>query len=150
MRAQNAGFRAFVILELAIIATAIALGISCGDFPPGSRSSAGSIAYYESGASATNSSYNPTGSTSSAPSTSTSSSSYKPSSTTSSTSTTFTNKYGTPTTKCAHAGCNNYIASSGDTNCCTLHSNKCLECNCYIDEDALYCISCLAKALGQR
>lgn len=146
MRTQNAGFRAFVILELAIIATAIALGISCGDIPPGSRSSAGSIAYYESGASETNSSYNPTGSTSSAPSTSTSSSSYKPSSTTSSTSTTFTNKYGTPTTKCAHAGCNNYIASSGDTNCCTTHSNRCGKCGKYIDEDAMYCMDCLKAA----
>ena len=29
--------------------------------------------------------------------------------------TTFTNAYGTSTTKCAHSGCNNYIASSGDT-----------------------------------
>ena len=58
----------------------------------------------------------------------------------------FTNKYGTPTTKCAHAGCNNYIASSGDTNCCTTHSNKCLECGKYIDEDAMYCMDCLSKA----
>ena len=58
----------------------------------------------------------------------------------------FTNKYGTATTKCAHAGCNNYIASSGDTNCCTLHSNKCLECGKYIDEDAAYCMDCITKA----
>ncbi len=61
----------------------------------------------------------------------------------------FTNKYGTPTTKCAHSGCNNYIASSGDTNCCTTHSNKCLECNKYIDEDAMYCMDCLTKASNQ-
>ena len=61
----------------------------------------------------------------------------------------FTNAFGTPTTKCAHVGCNNYIASSGDTNCCTVHSNKCLECNKYIDEDAMYCISCLKKAADQ-
>jgi len=61
----------------------------------------------------------------------------------------FTNKYGTPTTKCAHPGCNNYIASSGDTNCCTKHSNRCLECNKYIDEDAMYCIDCLAAALDK-
>ena len=60
----------------------------------------------------------------------------------------FTNKYGTATTKCAHPGCNNYIATSGDTNCCTTHSRKCLECGCYIDEDALYCVSCLRKAIG--
>lgn len=34
------------------------------------------------------------------------------------TSTIFTNDYGTRTTICAHKGCTNYIASSGDTNCC--------------------------------
>ena len=56
----------------------------------------------------------------------------------------FTNKYGTPTTKCAHSGCSNYIASSGDTNCCESHSNRCLQCNKYIDEDALFCMSCLS------
>lgn len=61
----------------------------------------------------------------------------------------FTNAYGTPTTKCAHSGCDNYIASSGDTNCCTLHSNKCRECGKYIDEDAMYCITCLTNALSQ-
>ena len=62
--------------------------------------------------------------------------------------TSFTNKYGTPTTKCAHAGCNNYIAKSGDTNCCERHSNKCAECGKYIDEDAMYCMDCLEKALS--
>ena len=65
----------------------------------------------------------------------------------SSVSTSFTNKYGTPTTLCAHAGCNNYIASSGDTNCCTVHSNRCLNCNKYIDEDAVYCMSCLSGSI---
>lgn len=60
--------------------------------------------------------------------------------------TSFTNDYGTPTTVCAHSGCTNYIASSGDTNCCATHSRKCLECNCYIDEDAMYCMDCLTKA----
>ena len=63
----------------------------------------------------------------------------------SSTSVTFTNAYGTPTTECAHAGCHNYIASSGDTCYCTLHSNNCLECGKYIDEDAMYCLSCIEK-----
>ena len=58
----------------------------------------------------------------------------------------FTNAFGTATTKCAHPGCNNLIASSGDTNCCTTHSKKCLECGKYIDEDATYCISCIEKA----
>ncbi|MCD8051291.1 MAG: hypothetical protein LUE89_06390 [Clostridiales bacterium] len=64
--------------------------------------------------------------------------------------TSFTNKYGTRTTKCAHEGCTNYIASSGDTNCCTTHSNRCGGCGCYIDEDALFCIDCLVDALEQQ
>ena len=68
------------------------------------------------------------------------------SSSTNKTSTSFTNKYGTPTTKCAKAGCNNYIASSGDTCYCPTHSNRCLECNKYIDGDAMYCLDCIAKA----
>ena len=59
----------------------------------------------------------------------------------------FTNKYGTPTTKCAHTGCSNYIAPSGDTNCCEAHSNKCLNCGKYIDEDATYCMDCLSDAI---
>ena len=58
----------------------------------------------------------------------------------------FTNKYGTATTICAHSGCNKYIASTGDTNCCTTHSNKCLNCKKYIDEDAMYCMSCLSAS----
>lgn len=71
--------------------------------------------------------------------------SYKSSSSSSNRNSNFTNAYGTPTTKCAHRGCTNYIASSGNTNCCTVHSNKCLECHKYIDEDALYCMSCIEK-----
>lgn len=63
--------------------------------------------------------------------------------------TSFTNAYGTSTTKCAHNGCSNYIASSGDTNCCTTHSNRCLGCKKYIDEDALYCVSCIEKAANE-
>ena len=59
----------------------------------------------------------------------------------------FTNKYGTATTKCAHSGCNNYIASSGDTNCCVQHSNICGNCGCYIDGDAMFCMSCIESAL---
>ena len=59
----------------------------------------------------------------------------------------FTNKYGTATTKCVVNGCNNYIASSGDTNCCVLHSNKCIECNKYIDGDALFCMDCIKDAM---
>ena len=59
----------------------------------------------------------------------------------------FTNKYGTPSTKCAHPGCNNKIASSGDTNCCTTHSRRCLNCGKYIDEDAMYCMDCITNAV---
>ena len=55
----------------------------------------------------------------------------------------FTNKFGTSTTKCIISGCSNYIASSGDTNCCKTHSNKCGNCNCYIDSDAMFCMSCM-------
>ena len=83
---------------------------------------------------------------------STTSSTSKTSSSSSSTkkpsSTSFTNKYGTATTKCAKEGCNNYIASSGDTAYCTTHSNRCLECNKYIDGDAMYCLDCLSKAVS--
>lgn len=62
----------------------------------------------------------------------------------------FTNKYGTPTTKCAHRGCSNYIAPSGDTNCCEEHSNKCLNCGIYIDGDATYCMDCLSDAAENK
>lgn len=63
---------------------------------------------------------------------------------------TFTNKYGTSTTKCVVAGCDNYIATSGDTNCCVAHSNKCLECKAYIDGDAMYCISCIENVASSK
>lgn len=62
----------------------------------------------------------------------------------------FTNKFGTSTTKCAHSGCTNYIATSGDTNCCAIHSQKCLDCGVYIDEDATWCMDCIAKALNKK
>ena len=68
----------------------------------------------------------------------------------SSSGTTYTNKYGTPTTKCAYPGCSNKIASSGDTNCCVTHSNKCLNCRKYIDGDAMYCMSCLTSAASKK
>ncbi len=60
----------------------------------------------------------------------------------------FTNHYGTATTICAHSGCSAFIAKSGDTNCCKTHSNKCGNCKCYIDEDAMYCMRCLENALA--
>lgn len=61
----------------------------------------------------------------------------------------FTNSYGTPTTKCNHYGCSNYIAPSGDTNCCTQHSNRCANCGCYIDEDAWMCMKCITNGVEQ-
>ena len=60
----------------------------------------------------------------------------------------FSNKYGTASTKCAYSGCSRNIASSGDTNCCATHSNKCGICGCYIDSDAMFCMSCLEDSLG--
>lgn len=66
----------------------------------------------------------------------------------SSSSTRFTNRYGTASTKCAHTGCTRNIASSGDTNCCATHSNRCGNCRCYIDEDAMYCMACLRSLFG--
>lgn len=61
----------------------------------------------------------------------------------------FTNKYGTKDTECAVSGCANKIATSGDTNCCISHSNTCLECGCYIDGDAMYCMDCLGGAVEE-
>lgn len=58
----------------------------------------------------------------------------------------FTNEYGTSSTQCAHTGCTRPIASSGDTNCCTVHSNTCAKCGRYIDEDATWCMKCLTSA----
>ena len=60
----------------------------------------------------------------------------------------FTNRYGTPSTICAHKGCIYKIAYSGDTNCCTTHSQRCGNCDCYIDEDAVYCMECIENAIG--
>lgn len=71
------------------------------------------------------------------------------SSTYTSTTKSFSNKYGSSTTKCVVSGCNNYIASSGDTNCCTAHSNKCLNCKKYIDGDAMYCMDCIYSAASK-
>ena len=62
----------------------------------------------------------------------------------------FSNKYGTKTTQCAISGCENYIAKSGDTNCCTAHSNKCAECYCYIDSEAMYCSECISEVADEE
>lgn len=50
--------------------------------------------------------------------------------------------------QCEHPGCTNQAAETGDSHYCEEHSNKCLECNKFIDEDALYCINCIFKALN--
>ena len=55
----------------------------------------------------------------------------------------FYNAYGTEDTICAHIGCDNKIARTGDTNCCIVHSNRCGECYKYIDEDAMFCMECI-------
>lgn len=57
----------------------------------------------------------------------------------------FTNKYGTAETVCAHPGCDSVIAASGDTNCCEEHSSICADCGCFVDEGNIYCSDC-AKA----
>lgn len=50
--------------------------------------------------------------------------------------------------KCAHDGCNNTAVSTGDSIYCAVHSNNCLNCGCYIDGDAMYCMSCIESALS--
>lgn len=53
------------------------------------------------------------------------------------------------TEMCHHPGCNNPVAP-GDTVYCTKHSNRCLNCGKYIDEDATFCMDCIEKALGKH
>ena len=43
----------------------------------------------------------------------------------------FKNKYGTSTTECAIPGCDNYIASKGDTDMCSYHAHPCEVCRKY-------------------
>ena len=60
----------------------------------------------------------------------------------------FSNCYGTLETECMHNGCHNTIALFGDTCNCIVHSNKCLNCGKYIDEDAIFCMECLTGAIS--
>lgn len=62
----------------------------------------------------------------------------------------FTNKHDgvTENSYCSYPGCPQKVAPSGDTCYCKFHSEKCLECGCYIDADAIYCMDCILKALG--
>lgn len=58
-------------------------------------------------------------------------------------------KVDTTPSKCLHSGCTNNAASTGDSYYCTEHSSRCLECNCYIDEDAMFCLNCIVEALRE-
>lgn len=59
-------------------------------------------------------------------------------------------KVNTAPLQCEHPNCLNKAAETGDSHYCEEHSNKCLECNKYIDEDALYCVNCILKALNSN
>ncbi len=60
----------------------------------------------------------------------------------------FTNIQGTETTVCAHEGCTNYIARSGDTLYCTEHSGICSTCGKYVDEGKTRCSQCLIDEMN--
>lgn len=60
----------------------------------------------------------------------------------------FTNLYGTATTQCNYSECGNPIAPCGNTNCCIAHSSKCLSCGTFIDNDAMFCLSCIEEKVG--
>ena len=50
--------------------------------------------------------------------------------------------------KCAKSGCNSKAVTTGDSVYCSKHSNRCLNCNCYIDGDAMFCMPCIRDALS--
>lgn len=49
---------------------------------------------------------------------------------------------------CAEPGCRVMAVTSGDSIYCATHSNKCANCGCYIDGDALWCMDCIEEALS--
>lgn len=51
---------------------------------------------------------------------------------------------------CAQPGCNKKAVTSGDSVYCSTHSRRCLNCGCYIDADAMYCMDCLRKAIQSK
>lgn len=51
--------------------------------------------------------------------------------------------------QCLHSGCGNLAVTTGDSRYCDVHSNKCGECGYYIDEDAMFCLNCIVKALRE-
>lgn len=61
----------------------------------------------------------------------------------------FTNKYGSQNTICSYTGCYNKIASSGDTNCCSFHSKRCIDCGNYFNEKTMKCMECISKMMNE-
>lgn len=61
----------------------------------------------------------------------------------------YSNVYDKQWVKCSHAGCNLEIALTGDSSCCTIHSQKCLECGKNVTENNVYCREC-EKALEKK
>ncbi|MBT9774928.1 hypothetical protein GPL15_00195 [Clostridium sp. MCC353] len=51
--------------------------------------------------------------------------------------------------QCLHSDCSKLAVTTGDSRYCDVHSNKCGECSCYIDEDAMFCLNCIVKALRE-
>ena len=49
--------------------------------------------------------------------------------------------------KCAMSGCEAYAVTSGDSVYCEQHSERCLNCGCYIDYDAIFCMPCIEDAI---
>ena len=60
----------------------------------------------------------------------------------------FTNKLGTADTVCAHTGCKELIAPSGETLNCIKHSSTCSVCGCYISEGESMCSQCTIDTLN--
>lgn len=59
----------------------------------------------------------------------------------------FTNRQGREETVCAHEGCKNTVARSGDTAFCEEHSARCRDCGCYIGEGEKLCADCLYREI---
>lgn len=59
----------------------------------------------------------------------------------------YDNAFGSFGDNCAVSGCNNNVVTSGDSNCCSVHSSTCHNCGCYVDRDAVYCMRCIRNAL---
>lgn len=59
-------------------------------------------------------------------------------------------KVNTEPQKCLHEGCTNMAAITGDSFYCETHSNKCMGCGNYIDEDAMFCLNCIVEALKEQ